>query len=44
LDSGDLVALLADWSHPNHSYHIYYPDRRHMTMPLKVLIDALRRG
>jgi DNA-binding transcriptional LysR family regulator len=42
LVSGALVALLTDWSHPHHSYQIYYTDRRHMTLPLKLFIDYLR--
>jgi DNA-binding transcriptional LysR family regulator len=42
IDSGELVPLLADWSRPNHCYQIYYPGRRHMTMPLRLFIDYLR--
>jgi DNA-binding transcriptional LysR family regulator len=42
LEQGALAALLADWSHPHHSYQIYYTDRRHMSLPLKLFIDYLR--
>jgi len=42
LESGELVALMADWSPPIHCYQIYYPGRRHMTMPLRLFIDYLR--
>jgi DNA-binding transcriptional LysR family regulator len=42
VERGELVTMLTDWSHPHHSYQIYYTDRRHMTMPLRVLIEYLR--
>lgn len=40
--SGDLVALLDDWSPRFPGYYIYYPSRRQNLPSFKILVDALR--
>jgi len=44
LASGQLVALLRDWSPAVHSYYLYYSDRGQVPAPLKALIDWFQRG
>ncbi|XYI01919.1 LysR substrate-binding domain-containing protein [Sorangium sp. So ce1128] len=39
LDSGELVALLEDWTRPPIPLHIVYPPNRHPNARLKVFID-----
>jgi len=41
--AGRLVALLVDWSSGRHSYYLYYPGRRQLPVPLKVLTAYLRQ-
>jgi DNA-binding transcriptional LysR family regulator len=42
LDTGQLIALLDDWTPPFSGYHLYYPSRRQPTPAFTVLLDALR--
>ncbi|MCX5581187.1 LysR family transcriptional regulator [Kaistia terrae] len=42
LASGQLVAVLEDWSEPFSGLHIFYPSRRHASPAFSLLLDALR--
>jgi DNA-binding transcriptional LysR family regulator len=42
LDTGQLIALLDDWTPPFSGYHLYSPSRRQPTPAFTVLLDALR--
>jgi DNA-binding transcriptional LysR family regulator len=42
LRSGQLVAMLADWSPSFDGYHLIYSGRRQVPLPLRALIDMLR--
>jgi LysR family transcriptional regulator for bpeEF and oprC len=39
LDTGELVAVLEDWSRPAMQFHVLYPPNRHQNARLKVFID-----
>lgn len=39
---GDLVPVLADFTAPLPGYHLYYPNRRHVSPAFRLLVDALR--
>jgi DNA-binding transcriptional LysR family regulator len=39
---GQLVQVLADWCPAFSGYHLYYPNRRHLTPAFGLLVDALR--
>ncbi|MGF6345778.1 LysR substrate-binding domain-containing protein [Variovorax sp. W2I14] len=39
LDSGELVAVLEDWSRPPMPFHILYPPNRHQNAKLKAFAD-----
>lgn len=41
LDTGELVAILEDWSRPPIPFHAIYPPNRHQSARLKVFIDWL---
>jgi DNA-binding transcriptional LysR family regulator len=40
--TGELVTALEDWCAPFPGYHLYYPNRRHMSSALTLFVDALR--
>jgi DNA-binding transcriptional LysR family regulator len=42
IDAGELVRVLADWTPPFSSYHLYYPSRRQQSPAFTALVDALR--
>nr|WP_315249873.1 LysR family transcriptional regulator [uncultured Duganella sp.] len=42
LASGQLVAVLTDWSPVFPGYHLYYPSDRHLPRAMSVLIEAMR--
>jgi len=45
LAAGRLVTVLADWDQPEiDAFFLYYPSRRQMRPPLKVLVDFLREA
>jgi DNA-binding transcriptional LysR family regulator len=45
LAAGRLVTVLADWDQPEvDAFFLYYPGRRQMRPPLKVLVDFLREA
>ena len=39
---GRLVQVLDDWCPAFSGYHLYYPNRRHLTPAFGLLVDALR--
>jgi DNA-binding transcriptional LysR family regulator len=39
---GKLIRVLEDWCPPFPGYHLYYPNRRHFSPALSILVDALR--
>lgn len=39
---GRLIRVLEDWCAPFPGYHLYYPSRKHSSLALSALIDALR--
>ncbi len=41
---GDLVAVLEEFSTPFTGFHLYYPQRRQASAPLRALIDHLRNA
>ncbi|MGO4331093.1 LysR family transcriptional regulator [Cupriavidus sp. 2TAF22] len=41
---GQLVRVLADWSPVFPGYHLYYPNSRHSSRALAVLVEALREN
>lgn len=40
--SGKLVRVLEDWCPPFDGYFLYYPSRRHQSLALQALVEALR--
>jgi len=42
IDQGRLVPLLQEYAHPWSGWHIYYPSRRQLRLPLRAFIDFLR--
>lgn len=42
LDGGRLVRVLEDWCPPFPGYHLYYPSRRQLSPPMRLLVEALR--
>lgn len=42
VESGALVPVLENWSTTGPGYHIYYPSRRQVPTPLRLLIDLIR--
>ncbi|KKX25661.1 LysR family transcriptional regulator [Rhizobium sp. LC145] len=40
--SGELQAVLDDWSEPFTGYHLYYPSRRQMSPAMALIVNALR--
>jgi DNA-binding transcriptional LysR family regulator len=42
LASGDLMAVLEEYSTPFPGFYLYYPQRRHASPALRSLIDYLR--
>ena len=41
LESGQLVEILGEWSHPPLPFHVVYPPGRHQSARLKALIQWL---
>ncbi|MEW9807889.1 LysR family transcriptional regulator [Mesorhizobium sp. ZMM04-5] len=42
LETGELVAVLEDWSEPFSGLHVFYPSRRHASPAFALVLDALR--
>jgi len=42
IDQGRLVPLLQEYAYPWSGWHIYYPSRRQLRLPLRAFIDFLR--
>jgi DNA-binding transcriptional LysR family regulator len=42
IDRGETVPLLQDYSRPFPGWHIYYPGRAQLPLPLRTFIDFLR--
>jgi DNA-binding transcriptional LysR family regulator len=42
IDQGQLVPMLEDYAYPWSGWHIYYPSRHQLPLPLRVFIDFLR--
>ena len=42
LNSGRLVRVLDDWCQPFSGFHLYYPGRRQLPLPLQTLVEFLR--
>lgn len=42
IKSGRLVRVLEKWTPPLPGYHLYYPDRRHLSPAFKLFVEALR--
>lgn len=40
--AGRLVRMLDEWCQPTPGFHLYYSGRRHMSTPLRAMIDFLR--
>jgi DNA-binding transcriptional LysR family regulator len=40
--AGRLVRVLEEWCQPSSGFHLYYSGRRHMSAPLRALIDFFR--
>ena len=42
IDRGQFVPLLQDYAYPWSGWHIYYPSRHQLPLPLRAFIDFLR--
>jgi DNA-binding transcriptional LysR family regulator len=42
LQEGRLLRVLDDWALPWSGWHIYFPNRRHMSVPLRLFIDFVK--
>jgi DNA-binding transcriptional LysR family regulator len=42
IEAGRLVRVLDEWCQPLSGFHLYYSGRRHMSTPLRAMIDFLR--
>ena len=42
IDSGQMVAVLEDWSEPFAGFALYYPKQRQMPAALRAFVDMLR--
>lgn len=42
IEAGVFISVLDDWCEYFTGYHLYYPNRRHVSPALRVVIDALR--
>ena len=42
LQSGALIRVLDDWCPYYSGYHLYYPNRKHLSVAFSLVIDALR--
>jgi len=42
IKAGRLVRVLEEWCQPMTGFHLYYSGRRHMSAPLRAMIDFLR--
>ena len=42
LDDGRLQSVLDDWCPHFDGYYAYYPSRRHVTVAMRTVLDALR--
>jgi len=42
IDQGQFVPLLQDYAYPWSGWHIYYPSRHQLPLPLRAFIDFLR--
>jgi DNA-binding transcriptional LysR family regulator len=42
LRAGRLVRVIEDWCQPTLGFHLYYSGRRHMSAPLRAMIDFFR--
>jgi DNA-binding transcriptional LysR family regulator len=42
IDHGHLVPLLQDYAYPWSGWHIHYPSRNQLPLPLRAFIDFLR--
>lgn len=40
--AGRLVRVLEDWCQPGSGFHLYYSGRRHMSAPLRAMVDFYR--
>lgn len=40
---GHLVRVLENWTPPFSGYYLYYPSRRQLSLPFRLLIEALKR-
>jgi DNA-binding transcriptional LysR family regulator len=40
--AGRLVRVLEEWCQPSSGFHLYYSGRRHMSAPLRALVDFFR--
>ena len=43
LARGDLVAVLEEYSTPFPGFYLFYPGRRDASLPLRALVDFIRR-
>lgn len=42
VSSGQLIRVLEDWCPPFTGYHLYYPSRRQLSLPFRLLVNSLR--